>query len=169
MRLSRVASCGCVFVLPLRTGDCIRADATRRFARSPFQKISRTSLKDRRAGAVESGTPPNIPMTRSHTPCLAPLLAALSLATFVFQNDATASEPVAQLISHTLDKTTPNATFNIRFAKPMVDASSVGKTADPAPVELHPAVKGTFTWLSTRSGAFVPDEPLPLRTPFRFS
>ncbi|HYR57609.1 MAG TPA: hypothetical protein VEO95_03220, partial [Chthoniobacteraceae bacterium] len=82
-------------------------------------------------------------MNRSHTPrparALVSLLAVAGLELFCFQNNVRAAEPAAQLISHTLDKTTPNATFNIRFARPMVDAAGVGKIAEPAPVELHPA------------------------------
>jgi len=37
------------------------------------------------------------------------------------------------LISNTLDAKNPNATFTIRFAKPMVESASIGKVADPAP------------------------------------
>ncbi len=95
-------------------------------------------------------------------PRLASLLAALALAAPLH------AEPAAVLTGHTLDKANPLATFTIRFAEPLVDAASVGKVAEPAPVELQPAVKGRFTWLSTRSGTFIPAEPLPLATTFRF-
>jgi uncharacterized protein YfaS (alpha-2-macroglobulin family) len=104
-------------------------------------------------------------MNRSST--LTPLLACLGLASLLYA--AGAAEPSAQLTGNTLDKTNPNATFTIRFAKPMVDAGSVGKVADPAPVELQPAVKGKFTWLSTRSGTFAPEEPLALSATYRFA
>ena len=99
---------------------------------------------------------------------LAPLLAALSLTTLLLASPGRAADPAAQLISNTLDKANPNATFTIRFAKPIVDSASIGKVADSAPVELQPATKGKFTWLSTRSGVFAPEEPLPLSTTFRF-
>ena len=78
------------------------------------------------------------------------------------------AEPAAVLTGNTLDKANPTATFTIRFAQPIVDSASVGKVAEPSPVELQPAVKGKFTWLSTRSGTFAPEEPLPLATTFRF-
>ena len=100
---------------------------------------------------------------------LAPLLACLGLATLLLITSGRAAEPAAQLIGNTLDKTNPTATFSIRFSKPMVDAASVGKVADPAPVELQPPIKGKFTWLSTRSGTWAPEEPLPLSSTFRFA
>ncbi len=103
-----------------------------------------------------------------HSPSTSPLLASLGLATLLLITPSRAAEPAAQLIAHTLDKTNPTATFTIRFARPMVDSASVGKVADPAPVELQPAAKGKFTWLSTRSGVWAPEEPLPLSTTFRF-
>jgi uncharacterized protein YfaS (alpha-2-macroglobulin family) len=90
------------------------------------------------------------------------LLAALPCSTAL-------ADPAATLTGNTLDKANPNATFTIRFAKPMTDPGSIGKVADPAPVELQPAVKGKFTWLSTRSGTFVPAEPLALSTTYRFA
>ncbi|MGB8166302.1 MAG: MG2 domain-containing protein [Chthoniobacteraceae bacterium] len=107
-------------------------------------------------------------MNRPSTPALPRLLAALGLAKLLISTSL-AADPAAQLISNSLDKNNPNANFTIRFAKPMVEAASVGKVADPAPVELQPAAKGKFTWLSTRSGVFAPEEPLPLSTTFRFA
>lgn len=108
-------------------------------------------------------------MNRSATPArlraLVPMLTACGLSLLVA---AHAAEPAARLITNSFEMKTPNETFTIRFASPMVAATSIGKAADPAPVELQPAVKGRFTWLSTRSGVFAPEEPLPLSTTFRF-
>ena len=103
-----------------------------------------------------------------HSPSTSSLLVSLGLAGLLLLAPGRAAEPAAQLIAHTLDKTNPTATFTIRFARPMVDAASVGKVAEPAPVELQPAAKGKFTWLSTRSGVWAPDEPLSLSSTFRF-
>ena len=103
-----------------------------------------------------------------HSPSTSSLLVSLGLAGLLLLAPGRAAEPAAQLIAHTLDKTNPTATFTIRFARPMVDATSVGKVAEPAPVELQPAAKGKFTWLSTRSGVWAPDEPLSLSSTFRF-
>lgn len=111
-------------------------------------------------------------MKRPSTPPthgLAPLIACLALATLLLVTASRGAEAAAQLIGNTLDKSNPNATFTIRFAKPMVESASVGKVADPAPVELQPAAKGKFTWLSTRSGVWAPEEPLPLSATYRFA
>ncbi|HEX8294975.1 MAG TPA: alpha-2-macroglobulin family protein [Chthoniobacteraceae bacterium] len=93
------------------------------------------------------------------------LLAASSLlAAAAFAE----TPPAAQLVlsSKTVEPTT---TYEVRFAAPMVDASAIGKPADPSPVVLQPAVKGRFVWLSSRSGVFTPEEPLLLSTTFRFN
>ncbi len=108
-------------------------------------------------------------MNRPSTPALPRLLAALGLTTLLLAAPTRAAEPTAQLITNAIDKGNPNATFTIRFAKPMVEAANVGKVAEATPVELQPAAKGKFTWLSTRSGVFAPEEPLPLSTTFRFA
>ena len=44
----------------------------------------------------------------------------------------------------------------------MVAPDKVGTTADQPPVLFRPAIKGTFVWLSQRSGSFKPEEPLTL-------
>ena len=58
----------------------------------------------------------------------------------------------------------PGGTLEFRFAKPMVGPGQLGPAK--APVVFKPAWAGTFTWLSTQSGVFVPSEPPPLSTKF---
>lgn len=94
--------------------------------------------------------------------------AALWLSTVCLVASALAAPPPAQLVLST-DKLAPTTTFELRFAVPMIETAAIGQPADPAPIEIVPAVKGRFIWLSTRSGTFTPDEPLPLSTTFRFS
>ncbi len=55
----------------------------------------------------------------------------------------------------------PGTTLEFRFANAMVASDALGMTKD-APVVFEPELPGTFTWLSTRSGVFVPQGPLPL-------
>ncbi|HVM51424.1 MAG TPA: hypothetical protein VMU04_25560, partial [Candidatus Acidoferrum sp.] len=59
---------------------------------------------------------------------------------------------------------TPAMTFELRFEEVMVPASQVGVATTNSPLVVTPAVAGTFTWLSPRSGAFTPTGPLTLDT-----
>ena len=58
----------------------------------------------------------------------------------------------------------PTSTFELRFDDAMIPPDKVGTTAETPPVLFRPAVKGSFTWLSQRSGTFKPEEPLALST-----
>lgn len=64
------------------------------------------------------------------------------------------------------DKIEPTTTFEVRFDQAMVAPEKVGKPAQRAPVVFQPAIKGTFVWLSQRSGSFKPEEPLLLGTAY---
>jgi len=55
----------------------------------------------------------------------------------------------------------PDSTLEFRFSEGMVMPSGLGPTTE-SPVVFTPDLPGTFTWLSTRSGVFVPSGPLPL-------
>lgn len=55
----------------------------------------------------------------------------------------------------------PGTTLEFRFTKALVTPESLGTTKE-APIVFTPDLPGTFTWLSTRSGMFVPQGPLPL-------
>jgi hypothetical protein len=56
----------------------------------------------------------------------------------------------------------PTSTFEFRFATPVVGREEVGTVASNPPIKIEPAIAGTFTWLSQRSGVFVPTAPPPL-------
>jgi len=86
------------------------------------------------------------------------------LASFLcFLTAATrADQPPVQLI--TSDPLAPTSTLEIRFATDLAKPEQLGKSAEPAPIQLHPEVAGEFTWVSARSGIFKPAEPYPLGT-----
>jgi len=48
----------------------------------------------------------------------------------------------------------------------MVKGDQVGLAATNSPLVIRPPIAGTFTWLSSRSGAFTPSEPLGLDTKY---
>ncbi|MEX1045002.1 MAG: MG2 domain-containing protein [Chthoniobacterales bacterium] len=54
----------------------------------------------------------------------------------------------------------PASTVEFRFPVPMVAPDALGPVA-AAPFVFEPALPGQFTWLSTRSGVFQPQGPLP--------
>ena len=56
----------------------------------------------------------------------------------------------------------PATTFELRFDQPMVGPDKIGHPAEPSPLVIEPALGGVFTWVSPRSGTFVPYEPLAL-------
>jgi uncharacterized protein YfaS (alpha-2-macroglobulin family) len=58
-------------------------------------------------------------------------------------------------------------TFELRFETPMVKGGEIGVATPSAPLIITPPLKGTFTWLSPRSGVFTPKEPLALDTTYR--
>lgn len=65
--------------------------------------------------------------------------------------------PEVELITDT-EGLQPNSTFEVRFARPMISADEVGSEPKVSPLVIEPSIKGAFTWLSSRSGVFVPDE-----------
>jgi uncharacterized protein YfaS (alpha-2-macroglobulin family) len=60
----------------------------------------------------------------------------------------------------------PTSTLEIRFASLVAAKDDVGTVPTVAPLEIKPALSGTFTWLSQRSGVFVPSSPPALGTEF---
>ncbi len=56
----------------------------------------------------------------------------------------------------------PATTFELRFDQPMAGPDKIGRPAEPSPLIIAPALGGVFTWISPRSGAFAPSEPLAL-------
>ncbi len=64
---------------------------------------------------------------------------------------------------------TPGTTFELRFESAMVKDDQVGLVLTNSPLVIQPALGGTFTWLSTRSGVFTPTEPLALDASYKLS
>src|SRR5262249_17723912 len=62
------------------------------------------------------------------------------------------------------DKLSPTSTIEIRFPTAMIPKEAVGTVAEPVPIEISPALPGSFTWLSRRSGVFSISSPPPLGT-----
>jgi uncharacterized protein YfaS (alpha-2-macroglobulin family) len=59
--------------------------------------------------------------------------------------------------------------MEFRFARTMVSRDAIGVATDDAPVLFTPELPGKFTWLSTRSGVFVPDAAPPLGATYAIS
>ncbi len=51
----------------------------------------------------------------------------------------------------------------------MAGPDQIGRASEPSPLVIKPALEGVFTWLSPRSGAFVPSTPLALDTRYELS
>jgi len=64
---------------------------------------------------------------------------------------------------------TPGMTFELRFDSIMVKGDRVGLSPTNSPLIINPPIKGTFTWLSSRSGVFTPTQPLALDTKYELS
>jgi alpha-2-macroglobulin len=60
----------------------------------------------------------------------------------------------------------PTSTLEFRFANAVAAKDDVGSVPTAAPIEIKPVLAGTFTWLSQRSGVFVPSSPPRLGTEF---
>ena len=91
--------------------------------------------------------------------CLAALSASFLLA-------ATArSAPDAELMIDG-EVLLPSTTLEVRFAREMVSREQLGIDTAPSPLAIQPALPGKFTWLSQRSGVFVPSEAPKMGTTF---
>ena len=73
-----------------------------------------------------------------------------------------------ELVANT-ETPTPAMTFELRFEPAMVRESEVGPVTTNSPLVITPPVAGTFTWLSTRSGVFVPTEPLAMERRYQLT
>lgn len=67
-----------------------------------------------------------------------------------------AAPPVVQWLVDG-DTLEPSTTLELRFDRDMVDQEEVGTAAKPT-LAVEPALQGTFTWLSRRSGVYVPSQ-----------
>ncbi len=65
------------------------------------------------------------------------------------------------------DSLLPSTTLEVRFAREMVGRDHVGIPVANSPLVFQPSLPGKFTWLSRRSGVFVPSEPPKMGTAFK--
>ncbi|MGA7130085.1 MAG: MG2 domain-containing protein [Chthoniobacterales bacterium] len=89
----------------------------------------------------------------------------VALSCFTMVSAAVAAEKDVELLTDA-EFLQPTSTFEFRFATPVVGRDEVGTVAGTPPINIEPAISGTFTWLSQRSGVFVPTAPPPLGTEF---
>jgi uncharacterized protein YfaS (alpha-2-macroglobulin family) len=66
------------------------------------------------------------------------------------------------------DALSPTTTFELRFNEAVVGPEELGRTAPESPLVIIPPVRGSFVWLSQRSGVFTPVEPTGLGRAYRF-
>ena len=66
------------------------------------------------------------------------------------------------------DTLEPSTTIEIRFDRDMVDQEEVGTAVKPA-LAVEPALPGKFTWLSRRSGVYVPSQVPGMGLTFTFT
>ncbi len=86
-------------------------------------------------------------------------LLAVAFTSFAFAGQDTVRLEAARTLQ-------PTSTFELRFDTEMIPAEQVGQPAAISPVIFRPALKGSFVWLSRRSGTFKPEEPLALSTTY---
>jgi uncharacterized protein YfaS (alpha-2-macroglobulin family) len=90
-----------------------------------------------------------------------PGLFFVTLSGFTMVSAALAAEKEVELLTDA-EFLQPTSTFEFRFARPVSSREDVGTLATNPPIKIDPAIAGTFTWLSQRSGVFVPTAPPPL-------
>src|SRR2546422_8912940 len=91
----------------------------------------------------------------------AALALFLSLPLFAAPKEAPVTLQADTLENHVLK---PSSAFELRFAEPMIADDVVGKAnAEPA-LAIKPAMAGTWRWVSTQSGVFLPCAPPPMGT-----
>lgn len=81
------------------------------------------------------------------------------------------SEPIEEGVRLVLGspEPEPTTTFELRFDTPIVSQDFVGQVASETPLVIRPELKGSWTWLSSRSGVFVPEEPLQMAQRYTLS
>ncbi len=97
---------------------------------------------------------------------LTPLCLAFFLAAGAFAADAPNESHGVQLVLGA-EEISPTSTFELRFDQAMVSPERLGLAAEKSPLLITPALPGSFTWLSQRSGVFTPSAPLALATTYQ--
>ncbi|MEY2527019.1 MAG: alpha-2-macroglobulin, partial [Verrucomicrobiota bacterium] len=70
--------------------------------------------------------------------------------------------PDVELINDSGDMLQPSSTLEFRFARPIVDREQISGAVAQSPIIFQPELPGRFTWLSRRSGVYVPENVPPL-------
>ncbi len=97
--------------------------------------------------------------------CLTAALLLCLIATLASVRGAPAQAVQWLVDGDTLE---PSTTLEIRFDRDMVDQEEVGTAAKPA-LAVQPALPGKFTWLSRRSGVYVPSQVPGMGMTFTFT
>src|ERR1700729_1753568 len=91
-------------------------------------------------------------------------LAAAAATALLAATPALAGPNTVRLFAERLLQ--PTTTLEVRFEDNLVPVDKIGTTAEAPPIVITPAVKGSFVWLSQRSGTFKPEEPYALGTTY---
>src|SRR5688500_20333419 len=89
------------------------------------------------------------------------LVAGFCIWPFISIGAPKAPEPPAVELLADAPWLQPSSTLEFRFTRPMVSRDEIGLVPKQSPVVIAPAVAGKLTWLSRRSGGFVPGAPWP--------
>lgn len=95
---------------------------------------------------------------------LRPLAFILASVSF-----AAAPAPDVELINDGGEFLQPSSTLEFRFARPIVDREQISGAGAQSPIVFQPDLPGRFTWLSRRSGVYVPDNVPPLGVTYQLS
>jgi hypothetical protein len=74
-----------------------------------------------------------------------PGLFFLAISCFTTASAAVAAEKDVQLLTDA-EFLQPTSTFEFRFATPVVNRDEVGTVAGTLPINIEPAISGSFTW-----------------------
>ncbi len=77
--------------------------------------------------------------------------------------------PEVELINDSGEYLQPSSTLEFRFARPIVDREQISGGTAQSPIVLQPDLPGRFTWLSRRSGVYVPENAPPLGVSYQVS
>ena len=129
--------------------------------------------KERPVCEISGGTPPL--HSRTAPECrkrrrFAGTVASLAIGLLLFgmvRSAGAADGKVDLLVDG--DRFQPSTTLEFRFPEPMVERDLLGIAAplSEAPVAIEPNLPGAFTWLSRRSGVYVPSAPPELGKTYR--
>jgi uncharacterized protein YfaS (alpha-2-macroglobulin family) len=96
--------------------------------------------------------------------------ALIVIALFLRLEGFAAPPPAdVELINDSGEYIQPSSTLEFRFVRPVVDREQVSGGAAQSPIILQPDLPGRFTWLSRRSGVYVPDHVPPLGVSYQIS